>query len=82
MLEELRRRRDSPTTDIEIRLRPGYNVDKLKKYFVGHTTIYPDYNIIDTSGKSPRRFVYDSNFHFHHYTEFVPEKIYCTKHIL
>jgi len=30
MLEELRRRRDSPTADIEIRLRPGYNVDKLK----------------------------------------------------
>jgi hypothetical protein len=33
MLEELRRRRDSPTTDIEIRLRPGYNVEKLKKVF-------------------------------------------------
>jgi outer membrane protein assembly factor BamA len=50
MLEELRRRRDSPTTDIEIRLRPGYNVDKLKKYFVGNTTIYPDFNILDSAG--------------------------------
>jgi len=43
MLEELRRRRDSPTADIEIRLRPGYSIDKLKKYFVGNTTIYPDF---------------------------------------
>ena len=51
MLEELRRRRDSPTADIEIRLRPGYDVDKLKKYFVGNTTIYPDFNVIDTAGK-------------------------------
>ena len=81
MLEELRRRRDSPTTDIEIRLRPGYNVDKLKKYFVGNITIYPDYNIIDTSGKSPIRFAYDSNFTFVTYRnlfrkKFIAQNIY------
>jgi len=81
MLEELRRRRDSPTTDIEIRLRPGYNVDKLKKYFVGNTTIYPDFNILDTAGKTPTRFVYDSNFTFITYRnlfrkKFVAQNIY------
>jgi len=81
MLEELRRRRDSPTTDIEIRLRPGYNVDKLKKYFVGKTTIYPDFNILDTAGKTPVRFVYDSNYTFITYRNlfrknFVAQNIY------
>ncbi|HEU5165468.1 MAG TPA: BamA/TamA family outer membrane protein [Chitinophagaceae bacterium] len=81
MLEELRRRRDSPTTDIEIRLRPGYNVDKLKKYFVGNTTIYPDFNILDTSGKVPTQFVYDSSFTFITYRnlfrkKFIAQNIY------
>ena len=81
MLEELRRRRDSPTTDIEIRLRPGYNVEKLKKYFVGNTTIYPDFTILDSAGKTPTRFVYDSNFTFVTYRnlfrkKFVVQNIY------
>jgi outer membrane protein insertion porin family len=84
MLEELRRRRDSPTTDIEIRLRPGYNVDKMKKYFIGNTTIYPDFNILDTTGKTPTRFVYDSNFTIITYRnlfrkKFVAQNIYFKK---
>jgi outer membrane protein assembly factor BamA len=84
MLEELRRRRDSPTTDLEVRLRPGYNVDKLKKYFVGNTTIYPDFNVIDTVGKIPTTFVYDSNFTFVSYKnlfrkKFIPQNIYFRK---
>jgi outer membrane protein assembly factor BamA len=49
MLEELQRRRENPTSNIEIRLRPGYDVEKLKKYFVGHTEIIPDFNA-DTAG--------------------------------
>ncbi len=84
MLEELRRRRDSPTTDIEIRLRPGYNVDKMKKYFIGNTTIYPDFNILDTAGKTPTRYVYDSNFTIITYRnlfrkKFVAQNIYFKK---
>ena len=75
LLEELRRRRDSPTVDIEVRLRPGYDVDKLKKYFVGNTTIYPDFNPLDTSGGVPARFVYDSNFTFISYRNLFKKKI-------
>ncbi|HET6766982.1 MAG TPA: hypothetical protein VFH08_06280, partial [Chitinophagaceae bacterium] len=75
MFEELRKRRDAPTADVEIRLRPGYDVGKLKKYFVGNTTIYPDYTIIDTSGKIPARFVYDSNFTFVTYRDLFKKKI-------
>ena len=73
-LEELRRRRDSPTADIEIRLRPGHDVSKLKKYFVGNTTVYPDFDIIDTAGRIPTSFVYDSNFTFISYRNLFKKK--------
>ena len=83
-LEELRRRRDSPTVDLEIRFRPGYNVDKVKKYFIGHTTIFPDYSVVDTSGKVPTVFVYDSSFTFVSYRnlfkrKFITQNIYFRK---
>ena len=74
MLEELRRRRDSPTADIEVRLRPGHDIEKLKKYFVGNTIIYPDFNPLDTTGKIPDRFVYDSNFTFITYRDIFKKK--------
>jgi len=80
-LEELRRRRDSPTVDLEVRLRPGHDVNKLKKFFVGNTTIYPDFDIVDTTGRIPTTFVYDSNFTFISYRnlfkkKFVTQNIY------
>ena len=83
-LEELRKRRESPTVDLEIRLRPGYNVDKVKKYFFGNTTIFPDYNILDTSGRTPTVFVFDSNFTFISYRnlfkrKFVAQNIFFRK---
>lgn len=83
-LEELRRRRDSPTVDLEIRFRPGYNVDKVKKYFIGHTTIFPDYSVVDTSGRVPTVIVYDSNFTFVSYRnlfkrKFIAQNIFFRK---
>ena len=83
-LEELKKRRDSPTVDLEIRFRPGYDVEKVKKYFVGHTTIFPDYNIVDTSGKVPTIFVYDGSLTFISYRNifrrrFVAQNIYFHK---
>lgn len=64
MLDELRRRRDTPTANIEIRLRPGYDMDRLKKYYVGHTVIYPEFDITDTSGVAPQQKFFDNNFSF------------------
>ena len=83
-LEELRRRRDSPTVDLEIRFRPGYSTDKVKKYFIGNTTVFPDYNVIDTSGTVPTVFVYDSSFTFVSYRDifkrrFLAQNIYFRK---
>jgi outer membrane protein insertion porin family len=81
MLEELQRRRDTPTADIEMRLRPGYDVERLKKYFVGHTTIYPDFNVADTGTVTPIIFRYDNNFTFISYKnlfkkKFITQNIY------
>jgi outer membrane protein assembly factor BamA len=83
-LEELRRRRDSPTVDLEIRFRPGYDVGKVKKYFIGNTTIFPDYSVIDTSGIVPTIFIYDSSFTFISYRnifkrKFIAQNIYFQK---
>jgi outer membrane protein assembly factor BamA len=44
-LEELRRRRENPTADVEIRLRPNPDTSKLLRYYVGTVRIYPDINI-------------------------------------
>ncbi len=61
LLEELRKKRENPTANIEIRLRPGYDVGRLKKYFVGHTTVYPDFNA-DTIGLKRDELLFDKNF--------------------
>jgi outer membrane protein assembly factor BamA len=60
LFEALRKKRENPTANLEIRLRPGYDVSRLKKYYVGHTTVYPDLRA-DTLGRKQMRFEYDSN---------------------
>ncbi|MBM3417121.1 MAG: hypothetical protein FJY20_11955 [Bacteroidetes bacterium] len=41
-LQKLNERRENPTANLEIRLRPGYDSSKLKKFYVGNITVYPD----------------------------------------
>lgn len=48
-LQKLKERRENPTADLEIRLRPGYDSSKLHKYYVGNITVYPD-TPLDTTG--------------------------------
>ena len=52
LLQELEKKRLSPTTSLEIMLRPGYDSSNLIKYYVGKVNIYPDYGpayIFDSS---------------------------------
>ncbi len=49
ILQKLRERRENPTANLEIRLRPGYDSNKLKKYYIGNVTVYPDL-VYDTIG--------------------------------
>ncbi|HEY6062040.1 MAG TPA: hypothetical protein VIV35_00425, partial [Chitinophagaceae bacterium] len=44
MLEKLKEQRKNPTADLEIRLKPGFDSSRLRKYFVGTIKLYPDYN--------------------------------------
>ncbi|TAL43779.1 MAG: hypothetical protein EPN92_09690, partial [Chitinophagaceae bacterium] len=48
LLQALEKRRENPTANIEIRFKPGFDTSKLKKFYVGYTTIYPDFGS-DTS---------------------------------
>ncbi len=43
ILQRLKERRQKPTANLEIQLRPGYDKNKLVKYFNGDVTIFPDY---------------------------------------
>lgn len=44
-LEELRRRRENPMADLEIRLRGNIDTSRLTRYYVGEVRIYPDTDI-------------------------------------
>lgn len=44
ILQKLRERRENPTASLEIKLRPGYDTGRLKPYYVGQVTLYPDVN--------------------------------------
>ena len=48
-LQKLKERRENPTADLEIRLRPGFDSSKLTRYYVGQVTVYPD-TPLDTTG--------------------------------
>ncbi len=53
MLELLKKRRENPSASLEITLRPGYDSSKLKKFYVGNITVYPDMTL-DTTGYHPK----------------------------
>jgi outer membrane protein insertion porin family len=46
LLEELRRKREHPTTNVVIQQRPVRDSTHLRKYTIGHVTVYPDLPII------------------------------------
>ncbi|MBC7873159.1 MAG: BamA/TamA family outer membrane protein [Ferruginibacter sp.] len=43
ILQKLRERRENPTANLEIRLKPGFDSSKLVKFYVGDITVYPDF---------------------------------------
>ncbi len=53
MLELLKKRRENPSASLEITLRPGFDSSKLRKFYVGHITVYPDISF-DTTGYQPK----------------------------
>lgn len=45
ILQKIKENRENPKANLEIRLKPGYDSSKLKKYFTGNIVIYPDYSL-------------------------------------
>ncbi len=43
ILRKLQARRDTPTANLEIRLKPGFDSIKLQKFYIGNIDVYPDY---------------------------------------
>jgi outer membrane protein insertion porin family len=49
LLDSIRKSRENPKANLEMRLRPGLDSSKLKKFFIGNITVYPDF-AVDTTG--------------------------------
>lgn len=43
LLNELAKKTENPTASLEIKLRPGYDTNRLVKFYVGKVYIYPDF---------------------------------------
>jgi outer membrane protein assembly factor BamA len=71
ILQKLRQRRENPTANLEIRLR-NYDSARLVKYYIGNTTIYPDYTT-DTAGLLPQVKVVEGITVIQHRNKFKPK---------
>ena len=49
LLEELKKKRENPTITVVIKQRPVEDSDRIKKYYVGKITIFPDLPILEDS---------------------------------
>lgn len=74
-LQKLRERRENPTADLEIRLRPGFDSSKLRKYFIGNITVYPDISL-DTADIQPRTVKLPENITLISYKNLFKPKIF------
>lgn len=57
-LQRIKEQRENPTANLEIRLRPGFDSSKLKKYYIGNVIVYPD-NTIDTAAYTRKEEIVD-----------------------
>ncbi len=57
ILQKIKERKENPKANLEIRLRPGTDSSKLRKYYVGNVIIYPDYTLDTISKKRKEEIV-------------------------
>lgn len=78
-LEKLRLRRENPTTDLEIRLRPNVDSSKLTRFYVGEVRVYPDTDIDTLANKQytpTERLLTENGYRFISYRNlFKPHKL-------
>ena len=73
-LQELQRRRENPTADLEIRLREDKDSTHLVRYYVGNVTVYPDLNQ-DTGLYEPQERIVDGYRIISYYNSFKPQVV-------
>ncbi len=74
ILRKLQARRDTPTANLEIRLKPGFDSSKLHKYYVGDIVVYPDYGP-DTANYERKETISDGVRIIYHRNLFKPKII-------
>jgi hypothetical protein len=71
VMQLLQEKQEHPTANLELKLRAGYDTSKLKKFYIGNITIYPEYSA-DTVGYSQKLVhahgmdIYNYKNQFHH----------------
>ena len=79
ILQKLKERRENPTANLEIRLKPGFDSSKLTKYFIGDITVFPEFGP-DTAGLLRREDVVEGVKMIYHRRTFkskiIPQNIY------
>jgi outer membrane protein insertion porin family len=58
IIRKMQERRNNPTANIEIKIRSAADTAKVKKYYIGNVSVYPDFTI-DTTGTKLPEYVYD-----------------------
>lgn len=67
MLEKLKERRLNPTSDIEIRLKPGIDTNRLTKYYIGKISVYPDFDLSGDTTSFKESFANGIKILYHQY---------------
>jgi outer membrane protein insertion porin family len=49
LLEELRKKREHPTVKVVVEQRPIKDSSRIKRFYIGHVTVYPDLAILEDS---------------------------------
>ncbi|MBI1342538.1 MAG: BamA/TamA family outer membrane protein [Terrimonas sp.] len=83
LLEQISKKRENPTANVEFRLKDDFSNERLTRYFIGNTTIYPDYTS-DTLAGTKKVVILDSNYKVISYTrlfktKFLGQNIYFKK---
>lgn len=88
IIRKMQERRNNPTANVEIKIRSAADTAKVKKYYIGNVTVYPDFNPVDTTVTKEPSYIFDkengtsyeilSNREFFK-TKFLPENIFLRK---
>ena len=79
ILQKLKERREKPTANLEFILRPGFDSSKLRKYFVGNVTVYPEFSPDTVGMQRKEQLVNGVKVIYYHNTfkpQILPQNIY------